>query len=154
MRSARVFLRSALSLPRRNSESRRTTSRKVELGDSDLPPAPVAGGSNSTASVSNAVAKACEDVVARRKQRANGVIEAYAENTPQGAPKEGIEKLYKGQPSFVGGTSSKDSIRFAFGAQFVEVRVHRLTGEMRVPRAVGAFASWPDRQSQRQHAAS
>src|SRR6201999_4235963 len=43
--------------------------------------------------------------------------------------------------SFVGGTSSKDSIRFAFGAQFVEVRVHRLTGEIRVPRAVGAFAA-------------
>jgi xanthine dehydrogenase YagR molybdenum-binding subunit len=114
---------------------------KVEIGDSDLPPAPVAGGSNSTASVSNAVAKACEDIVARRKQGGNGVIEAYAENTPQGAPKEGIEKLYKGQPSFVGGTSSKDSIRFAFGAQFVEVRVHRLTGEIRVPRAVGAFAA-------------
>jgi xanthine dehydrogenase YagR molybdenum-binding subunit len=114
---------------------------KVEIGDSDLPPAPVAGGSNSTASVSNAVAKACEDIVARKKQGANGVIEAYAENTPQGAPKEGIEKLYKGQPSFVGGTSSKDSVRFAFGAQFVEVRVHRLTGEIRVPRAVGAFAA-------------
>src|SRR5205085_8413832 len=34
----------------------------VELGDSDLPPAPVAGGSNTTASVCNAVAKACEDI--------------------------------------------------------------------------------------------
>jgi xanthine dehydrogenase YagR molybdenum-binding subunit len=113
----------------------------VELGDSNLPPAPVSGGSNSTASVSNAVAKACEDILARKQQGANGVMEAYAENTPQGAPKEGIEKLYKGQPSFVGGTSSKDSIRFAFGAQFVEVRVHRLTGEIRVPRAVGAFAA-------------
>jgi xanthine dehydrogenase YagR molybdenum-binding subunit len=30
----------------------------VELGDSDLPPAPVAGGSNTTASVCNVVAKA------------------------------------------------------------------------------------------------
>jgi xanthine dehydrogenase YagR molybdenum-binding subunit len=114
---------------------------EVELGDSDLPPAPVSGGSNSTASVSNVVAKACDDVLARKSQGANGVIEAYAENIPEGAPKEGIEKLYKGQPSFVGGTSSKDSMRFAFGAQFVEVRVHRLTGEIRVPRAVGAFAA-------------
>lgn len=34
----------------------------VELGDSDLPPAPVAGGSNTTASVCNAVAKACDDI--------------------------------------------------------------------------------------------
>ncbi|HMC69296.1 MAG TPA: molybdopterin cofactor-binding domain-containing protein, partial [Mycobacteriales bacterium] len=31
----------------------------VELGDSDLPPAPVAGGSNTTASVCGVVAKAC-----------------------------------------------------------------------------------------------
>src|ERR1700761_4331941 len=35
----------------------------VELGDSNLPPAPVAGGSNSTASVSNAIAKACEEIL-------------------------------------------------------------------------------------------
>src|SRR6185437_13608773 len=34
----------------------------VELGDSDLPPAPVAGGSNTTASVCNVVAKTCEQI--------------------------------------------------------------------------------------------
>jgi xanthine dehydrogenase YagR molybdenum-binding subunit len=34
----------------------------VEMGDSDLPPAPVSGGSNSTASVCNAVMKACGQV--------------------------------------------------------------------------------------------
>ncbi len=34
----------------------------VELGDTDLPPAPVAGGSNTTASVCNVVAKACEEI--------------------------------------------------------------------------------------------
>ena len=32
----------------------------VQLGDSDLPPAPVAGGSNTTASVCNVVAKASD----------------------------------------------------------------------------------------------
>ena len=37
----------------------------VEVGDSDLPPAPVAGGSNSTASCCNVVAKACEEIRAR-----------------------------------------------------------------------------------------
>jgi xanthine dehydrogenase YagR molybdenum-binding subunit len=114
---------------------------QVEIGDSDLPPAPVSGGSNSTASVSNAIARACDEVVAKRAAGANGVVEAYAENVPQGAPKDGIEKLYRGQPSFVGGSSAKDAMRFAFGAQFVEVRVHRLTGEIRVPRATGAFAA-------------
>src|SRR5436853_581552 len=37
----------------------------VELGDSDLPPAPVAGGSNTTASICNVVAKACEQIRSR-----------------------------------------------------------------------------------------
>jgi xanthine dehydrogenase YagR molybdenum-binding subunit len=35
----------------------------------------------------------------------------------------------------------KDRIQFAFGAQFIEVRVHALTGEVRTPRAVGAYAA-------------
>lgn len=112
----------------------------VVVGDSALPPAPVSGGSNSTASVGNAVAKACEEILEKRGKRANGVLEAYAENSPKGAPENGIAKLYKGQPSFVGGSQGKQNIRYAFGAQFVEVRVHRLTGEIRVPRALGVFA--------------
>ena len=33
-----------------------------------------------------------------------------------------------------------DKVMFAFGAEFVEVRVHRLTREIRVPRITGAFA--------------
>src|SRR5207237_6797170 len=50
----------------------------VELGDSDLPPAPVAGGSNTTASVCNVVAKACGQIRSRIAQAAvdaaNGVF--------------------------------------------------------------------------------
>jgi xanthine dehydrogenase YagR molybdenum-binding subunit len=37
----------------------------VELGDTELPPAPVAGGSNTTASLCNVVAKACEEIRGR-----------------------------------------------------------------------------------------
>ena len=37
----------------------------VDVGDSDLPPAPVAGGSNSTASICNVVDKACRDISLR-----------------------------------------------------------------------------------------
>jgi xanthine dehydrogenase YagR molybdenum-binding subunit len=37
----------------------------VELGDTDLPPAPVAGGSNTTANVCNVVAKACDEIRSR-----------------------------------------------------------------------------------------
>ena len=154
----------------------------VQVGDSNLPPAPVAGGSNSTASVCNVVAKACEDIRGRIAEAAvkasdgafagadpkalrladgrlvgpdgraeplekavqrvanGGAVEAYAENIPHGAPPEGIQSLYKGVPSIAGGAKLKDRIQFAFGASFVEVRVHRLTGEVRTPRMVGAYA--------------
>jgi xanthine dehydrogenase YagR molybdenum-binding subunit len=40
-----------------------------------------------------------------------------------------------------GGATGKDSVRYGFGAEFVEVRVHRLTREVRCSRAVGAFAA-------------
>ena len=75
------------------------------MGDSNLPPAPVAGGSNSTASVCNVVAKACEDIRARV---ADAAVKA----------KEGLFS----------------------GASFVEVRVHAMTGEVRTPRILGAYA--------------
>ena len=47
---------------------------KVEMGDSTLPPAPVAGGSITTASVCNAVAMACQKIVgpSRRRQEQRG----------------------------------------------------------------------------------
>jgi xanthine dehydrogenase YagR molybdenum-binding subunit len=113
----------------------------VELGDSNLPPAPVAGGSNSTASVSNAIAKACDEIRKKKAAGQGGVLEAYVENVPEGAPPAAHEMMQKGQPAFVRGESNKKDIRYAFGAQFVEVRVHVRTGEIRVPRAVGAFAA-------------
>jgi xanthine dehydrogenase YagR molybdenum-binding subunit len=153
----------------------------IELGDSDLPPAPVAGGSNTTASVCNVVAKACEQIRARIAQAAvaaggafagqdpgsmtlvdgrliaaggaaeplenavrrvsNGAIEEYAENVPHGVPPEGLQKLYQGHAVLAGGAKMKDRIQFAFGAEFVEVRVHARTREIRVPRVVGAFAA-------------
>jgi xanthine dehydrogenase YagR molybdenum-binding subunit len=154
----------------------------VELGDSDLPPAPVAGGSNTTASVCNVVAKACEEIRTRIADAAvaapggafsgidsaklnlaggelrgpdgaaeplataitratNGALEAYAENIPHGVAPDGLKKLYRGQVALAGGTKLKDRIQFAFGAEFVEIRVHRRTREIRCPRAVGAFAA-------------
>lgn len=154
----------------------------VELGDSDLPPAPVAGGSNTTASVCNVVDKACEQIRSRIAAAAiavpngtfagkdaaslkltdgrlvgpdgaaeplddavarvsNGAIEAYAENVPHGVPPEALKKLYQGHAVLAGGAKMKDRIQFAFGAEFVEVRVHRLTREIRCPRVVGAFAA-------------
>jgi xanthine dehydrogenase YagR molybdenum-binding subunit len=70
-----------------------------------------------------------------------GALEVYAESTPSGLPRDGIAKLYQGQMAISRGTQREDVTAFAFGAQFVEVRVHALTCEIRVPRAVGAFAA-------------
>ena len=139
------------------------SSVRIELGDSDLPPAPVAGGSNTTASACSAVTKAC-DAIRRRlsqadgqtigqagrapagrfeesfKQLGLGVVEEYAEFLPPGAPPDAIKKLYEGQPS-LGGGSMGDKLMYALGAEFVEVRIHARTREIRVPRLVGAFAA-------------
>ena len=61
-------------------DSRSTPSK---LGDSDLPPAPVAGGSNTTASVCNVVAKACEQIRSRIAQAAVGAKDGkFAGNDP------------------------------------------------------------------------
>ncbi len=126
----------------------------VDTGDTRLPPAPVSGGSNSTASVCNAVAKACRDIRERLGRAAvggeslsqamarlgQGAIEAYVESIPPGAKPDAGSKLYSGKAALAGGAHLKDRVQFAFGAQFVEVRVHARTCEIRAPRAVGAFA--------------
>jgi xanthine dehydrogenase YagR molybdenum-binding subunit len=54
---------------------------------------------------------------------------------------EAMAGLYKGKQTLAGGANLKDRIQFAFGAEFVEVRVHRMTREIRVPRVVGVFAA-------------
>lgn len=127
----------------------------VAMGDTNLPPAPVSGGSISTASVCSVVAQACDairaklsdgttptlDLVSALKERGSGAIEEYAEWMPHGSEKDGLQRLYKGAAQPIGGAKLKDRIQFAFGAQFVEVRVHARTREIRVPRIVGAFAS-------------
>ena len=114
---------------------------EVQLGDSDWPAAGISAGSIHAASVCNAVAKACEE--ARRRMaaadgRANAAIEVYAENVPEGADPDAVKKIYRGQPSFA---ENDSDVRYAFGAQFAEVRVHARTREIRVPRIVGAFAA-------------
>ena len=70
-----------------------------------------------------------------------GALEAYAENIPKGLPPDSVGKLYAGQMAISRGTQRKDFTTYAFGAQFVEVRVHARTREIRVQRAVGAFAA-------------
>ncbi len=49
--------------------------------------------------------------------------------------------LYRGQPGITGGAKMKDRIQFAYGAEFVELRINARTREIRCPRMVGAFAA-------------
>ena len=70
-----------------------------------------------------------------------GAIEAYAENVPHGVPANGVQGLYKGSAPLAGGARLKDRVQFAFGAHFIEVRVHSRTREVRTPRVVSAFAA-------------
>jgi xanthine dehydrogenase YagR molybdenum-binding subunit len=89
---------------------------RVELGDSDLPPASLAGGSMGTASWGSAVVKACEDL--RKHEGAIG----SADTREDVAADSGFA-------------------RHAFGAQFAQVRVDAGTGEVRVSRLLGVFAA-------------
>jgi xanthine dehydrogenase YagR molybdenum-binding subunit len=154
----------------------------VLIGDSDLPPAPVAGGSNSTASTCSAVMMVCdqirqrlfkasmpdESLVDKAKETVGlgqtpvtqatksdrplnleqafdalgaSVVEEYGEWKPEGAPLDSFRAMHQGHVRMVGGGEMKDKIAYAFGAEFVEVRINRWTHEIRVPRLVGAFAA-------------
>lgn len=154
----------------------------VMIGDSDLPPAPVAGGSNSTASTCSAVMMVCdmvrqrlfkglmpnESMIDKAKETVGlgqtpsaqaarsdqpldrerafdtlgvNVVEEYGEWKPDGAPMDSFRAMYAGHARLIGGPELNDKIAYAFGAEFVEVRINRFTHEIRVPRLVGAFAA-------------
>jgi xanthine dehydrogenase YagR molybdenum-binding subunit len=49
--------------------------------------------------------------------------------------------MHQGQMRMVGGPDLNGKIAYAFGAEFVEVRVNKLTREVRAPRLLGAFAA-------------
>src|SRR5690348_5197964 len=154
----------------------------VFIGDSDLPPAPVAGGSNSTASTCSAVITVCDSIRRRLLQAltlnesptdktkgtvglghtsageteqgnasfdrekafealGTSMVEEYGEWKPQGAPADSFHAMHQGQMRMVGGPDLNGKIAYAFGAEFVEVRVNKLTREVRTPRLLGAFAA-------------
>jgi xanthine dehydrogenase YagR molybdenum-binding subunit len=130
----------------------------VAMGDTQLPPGPVSGGSVTTASACSAVKLACQQVLARLAlpagatpaQRAAafdklklGAVEETGNFVPPTSRSQTTASLYKGSADVTGGANAGNSEKtmFAFGAEFVEVRVHMRTREIRVPRIVGAFAA-------------
>ena len=56
-------------------------------------------------------------------------------------PADSAAGLYEGKMAMSRGTGRKDVTAYAFGAHFIEVRVHARTREIRTPRIVSAFAA-------------
>jgi xanthine dehydrogenase YagR molybdenum-binding subunit len=83
---------------------------------------------------------AAEDLEETFRRLGTSIIEEYAEFIPHGAPSDSVKNLYAGKVTFVGGPEG-EKMMYAMGAEFVEVRIHALTREIRVPRIVGAFAA-------------
>ena len=93
---------------------------RLEIGDTDLPPATVEGGSSGISAWGSAI------VAAARAFR--------DEHGPEPAP---------GAQARAGTPADPEAERFArhaFGAQFARVRVNADTGEIRVSRMLGVFA--------------
>jgi xanthine dehydrogenase YagR molybdenum-binding subunit len=98
----------------------------LEIGDTNLPMAGIAGGSAGTASWGSAIIDAAQKFRAKLYGELGGRL-------PEGGLEVGggLERSpYAGQYAM-----------YSFGAQFAEVRVHMDTGEIRVPRMLGVFAA-------------
>ncbi len=119
----------------------------VVLGDSELPRSPGSGGSFGAGASGSAVALACEDVLAELARRMNaspdelslrdGCVTAGGRQVP-------LADLVRGD-AIVGhghmkpGKNSGAFSQASHGAQFAEVAVNAVTGEVRVRRMLGVF---------------
>jgi xanthine dehydrogenase YagR molybdenum-binding subunit len=81
------------------------------------------------------------ETVIQRVGHGRALIE-NGRNSPHGAPPLiGPWLVGRGKPLMLGGSRLKDRMQFAHGAHFLELRIDRLTGQMRVSRMVGVFAA-------------
>ncbi|MBA0053968.1 xanthine dehydrogenase family protein molybdopterin-binding subunit [Streptomyces sp. AJS327] len=94
---------------------------QLELGDTELPPATVAGGSSGITCWGSTIVSA-----ARAFRAEHGPAPRPGSRTTADMPQNRDRERY--------------SVH-SFGAQFAEVRVHRDTGEIRVPRMLGVFSA-------------
>ncbi|MDQ0753177.1 xanthine dehydrogenase YagR molybdenum-binding subunit [Streptomyces africanus] len=117
--------RTALTLVAADALGVPTDRVRVRLGDSDLGPAMIAGGSMGTRSWAWAVTAAAEEL---RQSLAPGAD----------IPPEGIT-VRSNTAEAIGALAQKE--RHSFGAQFAEVAVDPATGEVRVRRMLGIFAA-------------
>ena len=97
-----------------------TSAIDLQIGDTDLPPASVAGGSSGTTSWGSAIHAAAQ---AFRKE--HGDDPAVGAATTAEPPENKADESYG---------------MYSFGAHFVEVRVNRYTGEIHASRMLGVFS--------------
>jgi xanthine dehydrogenase YagR molybdenum-binding subunit len=100
---------------------------EIDVGDSAIGPAPVAGGSMGTASWGWAVTKACRLLRDRIDREHDGRV-----------PPGGVAVRADTTADVA---ARADYARHAFGAQFCALRVHPATGEVRIDRLLGVFAA-------------
>jgi xanthine dehydrogenase YagR molybdenum-binding subunit len=92
----------------------------LEIADSRLPPASVAGGSSGTSSWGTAIVAAAQLFRADHGDHPDPGLETTASAADADIP--------------------ADRAYHSFGAVFAEVRIHRWTGEVRVPRLLGVYS--------------
>jgi xanthine dehydrogenase YagR molybdenum-binding subunit len=92
----------------------------LEVADTRLPPASVAGGSSGTSSWGSAIVAAAQLFRADHGD----------------APDAGVETT----ASAAEGPAAEEYAFHSFGAVFAEARVHQWTGEVRVPRLLGVYS--------------
>ena len=105
----------------------------VEIGDTEMPEAPVHGGSITMASVGNGVKAACEALVVKLRE-----LGGDGASYPDVMRSRGLQQVAAVADSKPGEESKKFAAA-AFGAVFVEVRVDPAFGTVRVPRVVGVY---------------
>ncbi|MFF5369976.1 xanthine dehydrogenase family protein molybdopterin-binding subunit [Streptomyces sp. NPDC013187] len=99
---------------------------RIEVGSTELPSAPLAGGSSGTASWGWAVHDACARLARRLAER------------PGPLPEPGLDVSADTEGA---ADAESDFARHAFGAHFAEVAVDTVTGEVRVGRLLGVYAA-------------
>ncbi len=120
---------------------------KVMLGDSDHPVGAGSGGSFGAASSGSAVQLACDDIVAELARRMESKPEDMTlkdGHAIAGNKRVPIAELVAGEPiEAMGilrpGKNSRTFSQATHGAQFAEVAVNAVTGEVRVRRMLGVF---------------
>jgi xanthine dehydrogenase YagR molybdenum-binding subunit len=110
---------------------------KFELGNSDLPPAPVHGGSLTTASIGTAVQECCQKMLKKVGELAGNQTADFA-SVLRARNLDKLEETHQSMPNF--GERNKYSIA-SHGAQFVEVKVDEAIGKVRVTRVLAMTAA-------------